>query len=129
MVMRFLVGIALVTVTGCSSQLPNGYRVSHGDRGKAWLQNPDGTLAHGGLIKELYRDDRRILLIAYPEQLDGEPGRTPIDRTCYVALLIDSPGRQVRQITTGDAAQMATKMSVVEAYDRPCLKGMPNTPD
>jgi hypothetical protein len=126
---RLLVALVLSATSGCSVSLPGDYSVSRGDRGKAWLQNPDGTLTHGGVIKDLYRDERHILLVAYPEVSGGAAaGRMPVDDTCYVALLIDAPTRRAEQVSVADAARRATNMSMVESYDRPCLKGMPNTP-
>lgn len=119
-----------MAIGGCSASpvLPGGYTVSYGDRGKAWLQNPDGTLAHGGLIKQLQRDERRILLVAYPASYGGEAAPPhPIDTTCYVALVVDGPTRRVTQISIAEAENLAARMTEVESYDRPCLKGMPNT--
>ena len=124
---RVLIVFALLATAGCDASLPGDYSVRHGDRGKAWLRNPDGTIT-GGLIKELYRDDRHILLVTYPLMDDGAADTMPIDHTCYVALLIDAPERRAQQIHIADAIRRAARMSVVERYDRPCLKGMPNSP-
>jgi hypothetical protein len=105
--------------------LPGGYAVRYADRGKAWLANPDGTLAHGALIKELYSDDRHILLISFAETIDGEVGGPrPLDGNCYVALMIDSQSRQMGQVRLYEAKQLASRMSRVESYDRGCLQGM-----
>jgi len=109
--------------------LPGGYSVLYADHGKAWLRNPDGTLAHGGIVKDLYQDRARILVVAFPEGAEGEAaGRMPIDDTCWVALLVDASKRRVQQIKVADAAKLMQKMSVVTTSDIPCLKGMPNTP-
>jgi hypothetical protein len=118
-----------LAVGGCGQDLPAGYSINHGDRGKAWLQNPDGTITYPGLIKELYRDSQgHILLVAYAATYGGELARpAPIDRTCYVALLIDASKRSLKQITTAEAAKRSSDMEVVETHERPCLKGMPNT--
>ena len=119
-----------LTVAGCdpSPTLPGGFKVSYGDRGKAWLQNPNGTIAHAGLIKRLYSDGRHILLVGFAVQYGGEAAAPfSIDDTCYVALLIDGPTQRVAQIKMADAERFARKMTEIEAYDRQCLKGMPNT--
>ena len=128
MIRHLLIALALSATFGCSAKLPGDYSVSHGDRGKAWLEHPDETLAHGGVIKELYENNQHILLVAYPEMLDGKAGRMPIDKTCYVALLIDAPRHRMRQVNMAEAARLATRMSSVEAHERPCLKGMSNAP-
>jgi len=122
---------ATIAIGGCNPApaLPGGYTVSYGDRGKAWLQNPDGTIAHAGLIKQLYRDERRILLVAYPVSYGGEVAPPyPLDDTCYVALVLDGPTRRVKQIRIADVDRLTARMSVVESYERPCLKGHANTP-
>ena len=119
---RFLLPLfAALAIIACSETLPGGYTVRHADKGKAWLRNPDGTLAHGGLLKDLYRDDRRILLIALAE--GGEAGgRMPMDGTCYIALLIYAPDQRVHQVSVPEAAKQTEKMSLVESYKRPCLR-------
>jgi hypothetical protein len=122
--------LAILAIGGCNASptLPGGYTVSYGDRGKAWLQNPDGTMAHAGLIKRLHRDDKRILLVAYPVSYGGEAASPyPLDDTCYVALVVDGPTRRVRQIRLAEADRLAARMLEVESYERPCLEGMPNT--
>lgn len=121
--------LALSALTACTdSSLPGGYTVQHGDRGKAWLRSPDGTLVHGGALKDVYRDEGHILIIAYPELSDGQAGdRTPVERPCHVALLVDAATRSTEQITVAEAARRAARMTLAEKYDRPCLKGMPNT--
>ena len=63
--------LSALAIAGCGPSLPGGYDVTYGDRGKAWLANPDGTLVHGALIKQLFKDDRHILLIAYEARLGG----------------------------------------------------------
>lgn len=121
---------AAMAIGGCgaSPALPGNYTVSYGDRGKAWLQNPDGTIAHAGLIKQLYRDERRILLIAHPVSYGDEAAPPfPLDDTCYVALVFDAPTRRSRQIRIADASHLAASMTEVESYERPCLQGMSNT--
>jgi len=131
MTRRLLLMLATIAISACSASptLPGGYTVSHGDRGKAWLQNPDGTLAYAGLIKRLHRDERRILLVAYPVSYGGEAAPPyPLDDTCYVALVVDGPTRRVSQIHMAEADRLASHMSEVESYERPCLNGMPNTP-
>ena len=119
---------AAALLVGCSSSpgLPGGYTVSHGDRGKAWLQNPDGTIAYPGLIKQLHADNRRILLIAYPVSYGGEaaPPR-PMDDSCYVAIVVDILARRLRQIGIAEAERLAAGMLEIESHDRPCLEGMP----
>ncbi len=122
--------LAILAVGGCnaSPSLPGGYTVSYGDRGKAWLQKPDGTIAHAGLIKRLLHVEKQILLIAYPVSYGDVPAPPyPLDDTCYVALMVDGQTQVVRQIRLVEADRLASKMVVVEAYERPCLKGMPNS--
>ena len=131
MVRPLLLMLAAVAIGGCSKSptLPGGYTVSYGDRGKAWLHNPDGTIAYAGLIKRLHRDERRILLVGYPVSYGGEAAPPyPVDDTCYVALVFDGSTRRMRQIHLADADRLAATMSEVDSYERPCLKGMPNTP-
>ena len=131
MVKPLLLLIASLAIGGCSASpsLPGGYTVSYGDRGKAWLQNPDGTIAYAGLIKRLHRDQRRILLVAYPVSYGGEAAPPfPLDETCYVALVVDGSTQRMRQIHLAEADRLAAQMSEVESYERPCLKGMSNTP-
>jgi hypothetical protein len=126
-----LLTLATIAIGGCSpsSTLPGGYTISYGDRGKAWLKNPDGTIAHAGLIKRLYRDEKRILLVAHPVSYGGEAAPPyPLDENCYVALLVDASTQRMRQIHLAKADHLAARMSEVESYERPCLKGMPNTP-
>ena len=123
--------LPILGIGGCnaSPDLPGGYTVSYGDRGKAWLQNPDGTIAYAGLVKRLHRDERHILLVAYPVSYGGEVAPPyPLDDTCYVSLVFEGATRRVRQIRLAEAARLASRMSEVESYERPCLKGMPNTP-
>jgi hypothetical protein len=106
--------------------LPGGYSVTYGDRGKAWLANPDKTLAHGALIKQLFADDRHILLITFATTYGGEvAGPRPLDGNCYVALLIDGPRQRTRQIHLAQARRLSRKMTLVESYERGCLPGTP----
>lgn len=131
MIRRLLLLIATVALVGCDAPpaLPGGYSVSYGDRGKAWLRNPDGTIAYAGLIKRLYRDERRMVIVAYPVSYGDETAPPyPLDDTCYVALVVDGPTRRMTQIRIAQANRLAASMSVVESYERPCLKGMPKTP-
>jgi hypothetical protein len=102
--------------------LPGGYRIGYGDRNKSWLQNPDGTVAHGTLIHRLYRDDRRILLIA-PVATYGsvQAGPLPLDGTCEIALLIDTPERRTTQVRLAEAERLARGLSEVLATGRRCL--------
>lgn len=120
--------LAALVLGGCetSPSLPGGYTVSYADRGKAWLKNPDGSMTHGGVIKRLLHDERRILLIAFPVSYGGEAAPPyPLDDSCYVALLVDGPTQRVRQIRLAEAERLAARMSQVEAYTGHCLKGMP----
>ena len=131
MIRRLLLMLGTIAISGCSASptLPGGYTVSHGDRGKAWLQNPDGTMAYAGLIKRLHRDERRIVLVAHPVSYGGEAAAPyPLDDPCYVALVLDGSTRRMRQIHMAEADRLAARMWEVESYERPCLKGMPNTP-
>jgi hypothetical protein len=116
-----VIAVAILALAGCNRSLPGGYSVRHADRGKAWLQNPDGTLAAGGVIKNLYADNRRILVVAYASG-DETGGPKPLDETCYVALLIDTSGGRAEQISMAEAGRQASTMSTVESYDRPCLR-------
>jgi hypothetical protein len=129
--MKRLALVACVALYACSNpatSLPGGYMVKHGDRGKAWLQNPDGTIAHGGLIKALYHDKRHILLLTYTTSYGGIASPpVPIDRSCYVALLFNVSTHSVKQLTVADAAKLSARMVRVETYERPCLPGMSNT--
>lgn len=122
--------LLLLAIAGCSDveSLPGGYSILYADHGKTWLRNPDGTMTHGGTVKDAYQDQKRILIVAYPEMSGGEPtGRMPIDDTCFVALLVDAAEHRVQQIKVADAAKLMSKMSVVTTSDRSCLQGMPNT--
>ena len=123
--------LLLLAIAGCSEveNLPGGYSILYADHGKAWLRNPDETLTHGGIVKDVYQDRAHILVVAYPQMLsDGEAaGRMPIDDTCWVALLIDASKHRVQQIKFADAAKLMPKMSAVTTSDIPCLQGMPNT--
>jgi hypothetical protein len=130
MVRRLLFALAAINIGGCSAppSLPGGYSVSYGDRGKAWLENPDGTMAHGALIKQLFKDDRHILLISFAATSGGEiDGPRPLDGNCYVALLIDSKERQMRQVRLSEAHQLASHMSLVEFSNGGCLQGRPTS--
>jgi hypothetical protein len=113
----------LLLLAGCeqSPSLPGDFRVMYADRGKAWLQNPDGSLTHGGLIKELYHDNRRILLLAQAVSYGGEtvPPR-PRDHSCYVALLVDGDTGDLRQIDMAEFEALSARMTPVESYERPC---------
>lgn len=129
MAKTLLLMLAILALGGCdaSPTLPGGYSVSHGDRGKAWLQSPDGTIAYAGLIKRLHRDERRILLVAYPVSFGGEAAPPyPLDDSCYVALILDGATQRVRQIRLAEADRLAAQMLEVVSYERPCLEGMPN---
>lgn len=98
----------------------------YGERGKAWLANPDGTIAHGALIKQLHSDGRNLLLISFAGVVEGQiDGPRPLDGNCYVALLIDSRTRQTRQVRLDEAERVAARMTLIEAYERGCLEGMP----
>jgi len=118
----------LLAVAGCGDveSLPGGYSLLYADHGKAWLRNPDGTLTHGGIVKDAYQDRARILIVAFPEMSGGDAaGLMPIDDTCWVALLIDASKHRVQQIKVADAGKISQKMSVVRTSDLPCLHGMP----
>jgi len=121
--------LLLLAIAGCSDveSLPGGYSILYADHGKAWLRNPDETLTHGGIVKDVYQDRARILVVAFPEMSGGEAaGRMPIDDTCWVALLVDASKHRVQQIKIADAAKLSQKMSVVTTSDLPCHQGMPN---
>jgi len=119
-----------LSLFGCGPTLPDRYSVKYGDRGKAWLANPDGTIAHGALIKRLYRADDQLLLITYPASLGGEiEGPRPLDGTCWIALLIDTNRQQIRQIRMPEADRLSSGMDLVESSDASCLQGMPVSQD
>lgn len=128
---RTLVGfialvLAYLATSRCSPVLPNGYTIISADRGKSSLANPDGTLVHGALIKQLFHSERQILLITFVATIEGEvEGPRPMDGNCYVALLIDSQTRTTRQVRLAEARHLAADMVMVEASNRKCLKGMP----
>lgn len=118
--------VASLSLTGCGPPLPDGYSVTYGDRGKTWLTNPDGTIAHPANIKRLYRSDDQLLLITYPALLEGQiVGPRPLDGTCFIALLIDTKRQQVRQIRMAEADKLASAMNQVESSDAGCSPGMP----
>ena len=127
--MRCLILLVLgsLSLAGCSPSLPDGYSVTYGDRGKVWLSNPDGTLAHGAEIKQLYRDDGRLLLITSAATIGGEIiGPRPLDGTCYVALLIDTDQRRMQQVRMAEADRLSANMTLVESSGRAgCLPGSP----
>jgi|GEM_PF-6949548 len=121
--------LAALLSAGCGNarpSLPGGYAVQHGDRGKAWLANPDGTIAHAALVKQLFSDGRHILLISFAATHGGAvEGPRPLDGNCYIALMIDSRSGQVGQVRLDEARRLAGRMSMIESYDRRCLPGMP----
>lgn len=124
-----LIGLIALLTGACGifgPSLPGGYSVSYGDRGKIWLANPNGTMAHGALIKELYSDDRHILLISFPTMYGRVvEGPRPLDGDCYIALLIDSQSGQMRQERLAEARRLATRMRMVESSGRECMPSMP----
>jgi hypothetical protein len=126
---KVLIGLAALLTGACGivgPSLPGGYSVRYGDRGKIWLANPDRTMTHGALIKELYSDDRQILLISFPTMYGGVvEGPRPLDGNCYIALLIDSRSRQMRQVRLAEARRLATRMRMIESSRGGCLPGMP----
>jgi hypothetical protein len=132
MISRFFSLMAYLALAACtretsagSAALPDGYAVISSDRGKTWLAEPNGSLVHGGLIKQLYKNDRHILLIAYEAETDGKvDGPRPLDNNCYVALLIASRERQTRQVRLAEAHRLASKMTLIESSERSCLQGM-----
>jgi hypothetical protein len=126
---KVLIGLIALLTGACGivgPSLPGGYSVQYGDRRKVWLGNPDGTITHGALIKELYSDDRHILLISFPTTYGGEvEGPRPLDGNCYIALLIDSRSSQMRQVRLPEARRLATRMRMIESSRRECSPGMP----
>ena len=121
-----VVALLLGACSVAGPPLPGAYAVHYGDRGKAWLANPDGMIAHGALIKQLFSDGRHILLISFATTYGGQiKGPRPLDGNCYIALLIDSRTRDVRQVRLSEANHIAGTMSIVETYERGCLQGMP----
>jgi hypothetical protein len=113
---------------GCGPKLPDGYSINYGDRGKAWLEDPEGSLVHPGIIDQILIGNRQILLIAFVAGLDGEvEGPRPLDGNCYVALLVDTDRKQVRQIRLSEAERLASGMTSIESYNRKCLRGMPTS--
>lgn len=120
--------LCALAIAGCGTSLPGGYGVTHGDRGKAWLSNPDGSIAHGALIKQLWKDDRHILLLTFATTFGGEVvGPRPLDGNCYVALYIDADQRRIRQVRLAEARRLSANMTSVESYNRGCLQGMPTS--
>lgn len=93
--------------------------MQYGDRGKAWLANSDGTITHGAVINQLYSDGRTLLIISFAAVVEGEiDGPRPRDGNCYIALLIDSQTRQTRQVGLSQAKLMASRMEIIENYQR-----------
>jgi hypothetical protein len=130
--MQYRSGALAVLLTlvllACSNEptLPGGYAISFGDRGKTRLQNPDGTLAHGAIVKRLHTDGRDILLISFAATSAGEVvGPRPLDGNCFIALLIDSKEQQVRQVRLDEASRLASRMALVDSSNLGCLEGMP----
>ena len=125
------IGIMALLLGACGiagTSLPDGYAVRHGDRGTAWLANPDGTLAHPALIKQLFRDDRRILLITFAATYEGKvEGPRPLDGNCYVAISIETREHRMSQVRLAEANSLAAAMTLVESSDRGCLQGMPTS--
>ena len=123
------IGLPVLLIGACGifgPSLPGGYSVSYGDRGKIWLANPDRTMAHGALIKELYSDDRYILLISSPTSYGGVvEGPRPLDGNCYIALLIDSRSGEMRQVRLAEARRVATRMRMIESSRGGCSPDMP----
>lgn len=123
--------LAAVSIGACdaSPTLPNGYEISHGGGAKAWLKRPDGTFAHAGLIKDVYADEKHILMIALPVRYGGKAAPPfPLDGNCYVALMIDASTGRRRQIHMAEGKRLAARMSRVANYERPCLQGMQDPP-
>jgi hypothetical protein len=120
--------LATAACSATSTPLQDGYTIVYGDRGKSWLANPDGTMAHPGLIKQIFKDYRHILLITFAATYEGEvKGPRPLDGNCYVALLITSKERLTRQVRLAEARRFASKMAMVESSGRGCLMGMPTS--
>jgi hypothetical protein len=113
--------LAVLVLGACAQALPGGYSVKYADRGKAWLMRPDGTLAYGGLIKQLYQAEHRILLVALAEDVTSEDNLpTRAGNDCYAAFLIDPDKQTMRRIALAEATILARSMIVSESYDRPC---------
>jgi len=120
--------LTVLTVTACSPSLPNGYAVIDRDRGKSWLANPDGTIVHGAVIKQLFIDGQHILLVAPAAVIDGSiDGPRPLDGNCYIALLIDSRDQRTRQLRLAEARRLAANMTLVASSNPGCLEGMPTS--
>ena len=121
-----VVGSLLVS-NGCSDQqaVLGGYTVLYADRGKAWLQNPDGTIAHDGLLQQLYRDERHILIVS--NVIDDRAIVRPLssDGGCLAAQLIDSRTHKKRQIRLAEAIAKARTMMWVASTSRKCSGDLP----
>jgi hypothetical protein len=126
---KVVMGLVALLTGACGifgPSLPGGYSVSYGDRGKIWLAKPNGMMAHGALIKELYSDDRHILLISFPTSYGGVvEGPRPLDGNCFIALMIDSRSGQMRQVRLAEARRLASRMQMIESSGRECLPSMP----
>ncbi len=82
-------------------------------------------MAHGAQIKQLYKDEQHLLLITFAAQYGGVvDGPRPLDGNCYVALLIDSKERRMRQVRLAEAHRLAANMTLVDASNEGCLQGM-----
>jgi hypothetical protein len=120
--------LTILTMTACSPSLPNGYAVIDRDRGKSWLANPDGTIVHGAVIKQLFIDGQNILLVAPAAVVDGSiDGPRPLDDNCYIALLIDSRDQRTRQVRLAEARRLAANMTLVASFNPGCLEEMPTS--
>ena len=122
-VMRKTVSALCLLVASCGDQpLPGGYTVVESAMNREWLKGPDGFIVAPGLIQRLYRDENSILVISLAASSDGEPiPPRPLDRTCFVALLINASTKQTTQITVLQANKLAERMEAVIVRDRSCI--------
>lgn len=120
----FLIAAAFAACSAPAA-LPGGYAISYGDRGKAWLLKPDGSVLHAGLIKKLHRDDRTIVLVAFPVSYGGQAAAPyPMVEDCLIAFVIDAQSQTVKQVPTSEAERLAAAMTEVESSGLECLEGI-----
>jgi len=56
------IGFCGLALSSCDTQdIGQGYELRFADRGKQWIQNPDGTLADGETVLSVWSDDEVII--------------------------------------------------------------------
>ena len=103
------IGLCGLALGSCDTQdIGQGYELRFADRGKTWIQNPDGTLADGETVLSVWSDDEVIIY-----QVRNDP---PVDCDYRMIRKSDgvagdiSPEQAVEAVTTR-AAKLQTSLS------------------